>query len=105
MQNVFILTEHGNPFTKEGLRVLRKQIRKEREQTDKLCFKMGASLNDPKILGRSLVEDSIAVLSTKDRIYHICSQVLGTLKKMLGSSGNHTSWEVAKCLCEEKDTT
>ena len=100
MQNVFILTEHGNPFTREGLRVLRKQIRKERKQTDKLCFKMGASLNDPKILSRSLEDNSIVVLSTKDNIYHICASALGTLKKMLGSSGNHTSWEVAKRLCE-----
>lgn len=104
MQNVFLLTEHGNLYTREGIKFLRRKIRKSRRQTDRLCFKMGYSLNNTEFLAKHLEDDSIVVLSTEDRVYFIFYEAFDDFKDMLRNSGERTSWEVAKQFCDEEES-
>lgn len=54
MKNVYILTEYGNTYTKEGLKVVTDAIKKNFGYTDEITFVMGAAYIKAKHLKREL---------------------------------------------------
>ena len=68
MTNIYILTEHGNDYTDEGILCVKEEI-KDLGITDELQFTTGRTLNKPKVLLELLKDDepSVVMLSIPNR--------------------------------------
>ena len=102
MTKVFILTEDGNSYSTNGLKVIKNDLKELFDETNELVFEQGKAINDKKLLIDLLTRnpESYIALSTATSIDYLPSQCFEDVKNTLKEKNNKTSW---KALCDRLD--
>lgn len=103
-KNVYILTEQGNEYSKEGLLYLTDKIEKLSEEKQELIFNMGAVYNDIRKFSETL-KQNIAdgnhpyIVISHDAINIIyddnINAMIRALDDFVSKNINTTSWQIA----------
>lgn len=97
MKHVYILTEEGRDYTKEGCLYITDVLKKKCNETDRLMFHTGLLYNDPKELDKDLEmhPDCYVVISLTTGMPILYGENIQGLRNALHDFPNQTSWRTA----------
>lgn len=106
MKNVYILTEEGKEFSKDGCDLIKNMIKVNFKDEDELTFSMGAVYNRPSHLKSELEKhpDCYIAVSTANGLHVLCGDNVKETILILGDSPNKSSWSSVNAELEKLNT-
>lgn len=103
MVNVYILTEEGCEYTKEGCMHVTNLLKENFNETNELTFSMGYAYNKPNYMIKELElhPNSYLAISTDHNIITVNPDGIPVFKEALTDLPNQSSWETA-CMVFDK---
>ncbi len=95
MKNVYILTEEGRDYSKEGCQFIESMIREKCNESDELIYSMGKIYNDAIYLKEQLEKnkDVYIAISMVEGIMIIYGENIDATIQLLKDFPNQSCWE------------